>query len=242
MKPVLAFRHVRHEHLGVLETIFRRAGLVYQYVDVLAEPPRTFQPEQLAGLVVLGGPMNVDETEQYPALAMEVGWIRDAIQAGLPVLGICLGSQLMAKALGSRVYANRVKEIGWYSLELTPAAESDRLFSGCATSQRVFQWHGDTFDLPPGAVHLASSSVCSQQAFRYGDRAYALQFHLEVAPDLVEEWLVQPDNQRELSGLSYIDPDEIRRCTPQETPAFTLLGEQVLSRFAQLCAEQAATR
>lgn len=241
MKPVLALRHVRHEHLGTLEAIFRRYGLVFQYVDVLVETPRAFQPDQLAGLVVLGGPMSVDETQRYPALAAEAGWIKDAVELGLPVLGICLGSQLLAKALGARVYANRVKEIGWYSLELTSAAQWDRLFAGCASSQTVFQWHGDTFELPSGAVHLARSAVCPHQAFRYGERAYGLQFHLEVTAELIDEWLIQPDNHRELAGLDYIDPDEIRRRTPREMPALAALGEEVLSRFAEMCVERAAT-
>jgi GMP synthase (glutamine-hydrolysing) len=240
MKPVLAFRHVRHEHLGSLEGIFRRCGLVFQYIDVLVDTPRTFQPERLSGLVVLGGPMNVDETDRHPALAAEVGWIREAVDVGLPVLGICLGSQLLAKALGARVYPNHIKEIGWYPLELTPQAASDRLFAGCSPRQSVFQWHGDTFDLPSGAVHLAASELCAHQAFRFGELAYALQFHLEVTAELIDEWLVQPDNHRELAALNYIDPNQIRRRTPQEMPALASLGEQVLTRFAQLCTEQTA--
>jgi len=240
MKPVLALRHVRHEHLGTLEAIFRRHGLVFQYIDVLVDAPRTFQPDQLSGLVVLGGPMNVDETDRYPILAAEVGWIRDAVNAGLPVLGICLGSQLLAKALGSPVYPNPIKEIGWYAIELTQDALTDRLFAGCSSRPTVFQWHGDTFDLPHGAVHLASSELCPHQAFRYGEQAYALQFHLEVTPELIDEWLVQPGNHRELAGLRYIDADEVRRRTPQEAPAFATLGEQVLSRFAELCAKRTA--
>jgi GMP synthase (glutamine-hydrolysing) len=185
--------------------------------------------------------MNVDETKRYPPLASETGWIRDAVDAGLPVLGICLGSQLLAKALGARVYANRVKEIGWYPLEMMPAAQADHLFEGCEATPTVFQWHGDTFDLPSGAVHLACSAACPHQAFRYGETAYALQYHLEVTPEQIDEWLVQPDNYRELAGLSYIDPDEIRRRTPLEMPALAALGDRVLSRFAELCAERAAS-
>jgi GMP synthase (glutamine-hydrolysing) len=227
--------------LGILESILRRHGLVYQYVDVLAETPRTFQPDRLAGLIVLGGPMNVDEVDKHPALAAEAGWIRDAVHSGLPVLGICLGSQLLAKALGAKVYPNPIKEIGWYPLDLTPAAEADRLFAGCPAEQVVFQWHGDTFDLPEGAVHLASSTACTHQAFRYGDNAYGLQFHIEITADLVDEWLIQPDNHRELAGLNYIHPEEIRRCTPQEMPGLAALGERVLSRFAELCAQRAAS-
>src|SRR5262249_28020070 len=157
-----------HEGLGTLEDAFRSAGLVYHFLDLFAEAPRALRPDQLAGLVVLGGPMNVDETEKYPFLAAEVDWLRQAVAIELPVLGICLGSQLLAKSLGSRVVPNRIKEIGWYPLELLPAAGDDPLFAGLPPSPTVFQWHGDTFELPAGAVQLARSPACPQQAFRFG--------------------------------------------------------------------------
>ena len=106
--------------------------------------------------------------------------------ADLPVLGICLGAQLLAKTLGARVYPNRVKEIGWYPIELTPAAADDPLFAQSG-AQTVFQWHGDTFDLPAGAVHLARSPLCENQAFRYGHNAYGLQFHIEMTAAMIDD-------------------------------------------------------
>ena len=238
MKPVLALRHVPHEDLGILEDVFRQAGLVYSYVDLFQSVPRNLQPRQLAGLVVLGGPMNVDETDRYPYLATSLLWIREAIDAGVPVLGICLGSQLLAKALGSEVRPNGIKEIGWYPIELLPQAAEDRLFNGCEPKNIVFQWHGDTFDLPAGAVQLARSSHCEQQAFRYGDSAYGLQFHMEVTPAMVETWLQEPANCGELASLDYIRPEEIRRRLPQETPPMQQLGRRVFGRFAELCRQQ----
>lgn len=151
MQSVLVLQHVPHETLGTLEHHFAEVGLSCRHLPLFETVPDRLELEQAAGLVVLGGPMNVDEVDRYPFLGAEIGWIRQALDAGLPLLGICLGSQLLAKALGAKVYANRVKEIGWYDLELTPQAADDPLFAGCAPQQLVFQWHGDTFDLPSGA-------------------------------------------------------------------------------------------
>jgi GMP synthase (glutamine-hydrolysing) len=235
MKPILALRHVRHEGLGSLEEILRERGLVYQVLDLPDDAPRTFQPGQLGGLVVLGGPMNVDEVGRYPFLADEVEWIRQAVAARLPVLGICLGSQLLAKALGARVYPNRIKEIGWYPINWTAEAADDALFAGCAVSPHVFQWHGDTFDLPRGATLLATSALCRHQAFRFGDCAYGLQFHIEVTASIIADWLDEPTNCGDLAGLDYIDPPVILAATPERLPAITELGRTALGRWADLC-------
>ncbi|HEV2968868.1 MAG TPA: gamma-glutamyl-gamma-aminobutyrate hydrolase family protein [Pirellulales bacterium] len=235
MKPVLALRHVAHEGLGTIEDVLRREQLVFSVVDLFHESLRTFNPEQLAGLIVMGGPMNVDETDRYPFLADEVKWIRQSVDAGLPVLGVCLGSQLLSKALGSRVYPNRVKEIGWYEIGLTDAARSDQLFGDCRPTETVFQWHGDTFDLPDGAVRLAHSEQCENQAFRFGRVAYGLQFHLEVTPEIIASWLGEPGNCGELDGLDYIDPEAIRRQTPDRIGPLKSLGDGILGRFAALC-------
>ena len=239
MKPILVLQHVPHETLGALESVFAEAGFGCRYPKLFDLPPDELDLAAVAGLVVLGGPMNVDQTDVYPYLAREVEWIRDAIQTGLPVLGICLGSQLMAKALGAKVRAAGTKQIGWYNVQLTPAANGDRLMAGCPSPMTVFQWHGDTFDLPAGAVRLAGCDTCENQAFRYGDRAYALQFHIEVTANMVQRWLDEPENSRELAGLDDIDPDEIRRRMPQELPPMQTIGAKVFGRFAAICREGA---
>jgi GMP synthase-like glutamine amidotransferase len=179
--------------------------------------------------------MNVDEVDRYPFLRAEVGWIREAVEARIPVLGICLGAQLLAKALGAAVYPNRIKEIGWYEIALTAEAASDPLFEGCSPRQTVFQWHGDTFDLPAGAVHLATSPLCRHQAFRYGPSAYGLQFHAEMTAALVDDWLGEAGNERELAELATIDPAAIRAQTPHCLPRMETLGRQILQRFAAMC-------
>ncbi len=237
-KPIIIIRHVAHESAGTLENIFAKAGVEYQYLDVLHEYPCSFDCRKCGGLVVLGGPMNVDEVEKHPYLSDEIQWIRQTVEAGIPLLGICLGSQMLAKACGAKVYPGSIKEIGWYPLELSTAAGEDRLFAGCGPKLTVFQWHGDTFDLPPGAVHLAQSPLFRNQAFRIGPQAYGLQFHIEMTAEMIEDWLGESVNCGELASLDYIDPGLIRQKTPRELPGLQTLAEKVLGRFAELCRER----
>jgi GMP synthase (glutamine-hydrolysing) len=144
-------------------------------------------------LLIMGGPMAVYEMHRYPYLINEEQLINAAIRANKHVLGVCLGAQMVAHALGARVYAGGQREIGWYEIALTPDGMKDPLMSSLAmagkSAAQVFQWHGDTFDLPAGAVRIASSDLYPNQAFRYSDRVYALQFHIEVTPKIVSDWL-----------------------------------------------------
>lgn len=204
-------------------------------VDLFAETPKVLPLDAAAGLVILGGPMNVDEVETYPFLLTELDWIRQAVDRELPLLGICLGAQLLAKALGNRVYHNPVKEIGWYEVELLPAARDDRLFGGRGPVETVFQWHGDTFDLPEGAVHLARSASCPSQAFRVGQSAYGVQFHVEMTPRLIDEWLEEPHFSAEVAALDYIDPAAIRAQVPRRIAAMNSFSGCLLGRFAECC-------
>jgi GMP synthase-like glutamine amidotransferase len=141
-----------------------------------AEPPET---GSFDWLVVMGGPMGVADEARYPWLAPEKAFIADAIAAGKTVVGVCLGAQLIAEALGARVYPNGEKEIGWMPVELTDAGRASPVLGFLPPSFPVFHWHGDTFDLPAGAVHLARSGPCANQAFSYDGRVLGLQFHLE---------------------------------------------------------------
>ena len=146
-------------------------------------------------LLIMGGPMAVYEMQHYPYLVNEALFIDRSIKANKHVLGVCLGAQMVAHVLGAKVYPGQQKEIGWYEVALDPDGMSDPLMSALALPDRnaaqVFQWHGDTFDLPRGAVRLASSDLFPNQAFRYTDRVYALQFHIEVTPTIVRDWLAR---------------------------------------------------
>jgi len=195
---MLVFQHVPYEILGTLDPLLRGHGFRIRYVNFGREPDARPDVARYSGLVVLGGPMNCDEAARHPHLDVETEAIRTAIGRGMPVLGICLGGQLIARALGARVARNPRREIGWYDVTPTEAGTTDPLFRHFAGTERIFQWHGDTFDIPDGAVHLASSADCAHQAFRYGENVYALQFHLEVDEPLVARWLHTPSMLREL--------------------------------------------
>ncbi len=240
MQRVLVVRHAAHEPLGNLERILRGADLELEIVDCFAGDwvpleHRGFRPADWAGLVVMGGPMNADQVDAYSNLAAEVRWLQAAVAAELPTLGVCLGAQLLARAAGCRVYPNRVKEIGWYEIELLPSVESDPLFFGRGPRETVFEWHGDTFDLPAEATWLARGETCQYQAFRLGNCAYGLQFHLEMTPKMVRDWLSEDCMCAELAEAPYLDPAEIRRRTPEGLARMSPLTEHVFGRFALLC-------
>ena len=172
-------QHVPFEGLGSIEEWIRRGGHTLGATRFhLGDPLPAVETLDL--LVVMGGPMNIHEEASYPWLAEEKRFIERTIAAGRRVLGVCLGAQLVADVLGARVYANADKEIGWFPVETTEAASGEGLFAGFPRRLEVFHWHGDTFDIPAGAVHVACSAGCAHQAFVYDDRVVGLQFHLEA--------------------------------------------------------------
>ncbi|MFC5473621.1 glutamine amidotransferase [Paraherbaspirillum soli] len=191
MKTAIAIRHVHFENLGSFEQVLRDKGFSIQYLeateDNLYQHVAEVDPELL---VVLGGPIGVYETAHYPCLRQEIGVLQNRLAQKKPTLGICLGAQLIASALGSKVYSGGYKEIGWSPLTLSDAGKDSPLsFLGQAPTS-VLHWHGDTFDLPEGAVHLASTKLCKNQAFSYGKNVLGLQFHAEVLANSIEAWLI----------------------------------------------------
>lgn len=223
---VLVFRHVSFEDLGLIAPALAARGLACRYVDWFEDPSAPAPWEEAAGLIFLGGPMSANDQLEW--LRREMVLIEKAWRAGKPVLGVCLGAQLIAKAAGARVYRNAVKEIGWAPLYFTEAASQDGLLAGLSSPEVVFHWHGETFDLPAGAEWLAWTPACRNQAFRLDPAVWGLQFHLEVTPSMIEEWLRAPENQADLRGLAAL-PD------PCENAArLAELAALVFGRWAEL--------
>jgi GMP synthase (glutamine-hydrolysing) len=224
---VLVLRHVPHEHLGTLALTLRSNNLAYKYVNFYEDANPNISVDGLGALIILGGPMNVYETDRYPFLEMEDGLIKKAIEKDIPVLGICLGAQLIAKSLGAQITKNREKEIGWYPLRITDEGSKDKLLKHMSVEETVFQWHGDTFEIPRGAAHLAKSPLCPNQAFRFGSSVYGLQFHIE--------WLNVPENRREIMPLKdKINPEVIKTEIPQFIDRLNLMAKGVFREFCEL--------
>lgn len=176
---------------GSLAPAFAACGLTCERIDTWRDGAAGYDPLSPGLLLVLGGPPGVYQADLYPFLTQEIGILEKRLAAGLPVLGICLGAQLMAAALGARVYrGGQGTEAGWHDLILTEAGRAGPLRCFDPAITRVMQWHGDTFDLPEGAVRLASTEKYENQAFSWGDRALALQCHIEVDLPVLESWLV----------------------------------------------------
>jgi len=189
---VVVFQHLPCEHPGIFRDFLRRDGAetVTVQLDVGHRIPSL---DGADALLIFGGPMNVDEEDRYPWLVPETAAIRAAALGGMPILGVCLGGQLLAKALGAPVSKNLEPEVGLLEIELTQAGAADPLFTGWPRRAAVVQWHSDTFAIPDGGVRLATSTACPNQAFRFGRWAYGLQFHPEVTADMVEEWAHVPE-------------------------------------------------
>jgi GMP synthase (glutamine-hydrolysing) len=233
MRKVLVLQHVAYEPLGTLDPLLRARRVRIRYVNFSRQPDARPQLRDYDAVVVLGGPMNVGEVERHPHLRTELDLLADATARDMPVLGICLGAQLLAHALGAEVKRNPVKELGWHDVALTAEGAVDPVLSALAPTERIFQWHGDTFGLPPGATLLASSPTCEHQAFRWGKHAYGLQFHLEVDAPLVERWLrVHRSELLQTRGVAA--EDAIRRETELRIARSMALSTSLFGRLLEV--------
>ena len=229
---ILVFQHVPYEPLGTLDPLLKEAGFRIRYVNFGRAPESQPSLDGYEALIILGGPMNSDQIDSHPNLTTEIELIREAVERQLSVLGICLGAQLLAKALGGSVSRNPTREIGWYDVELTDSGSDDPVLSEFAKVQRVFQWHEDGIQLPPGVVHLATSDASAVQAFRHGEHVYGFQFHLEVDQSLIERWLTVPANQETLQDeAGRVDPDSIRQQNIDSVGALEALSKETFSRW-----------
>jgi GMP synthase (glutamine-hydrolysing) len=218
----LAIRHVPFEDLGLLAPLLAELGHDVRYVEAPTADLASLDPLTPDLLVVLGGPIGVYENDRYPFIDREIALLQARLHAKRPTLGICLGSQLMARALGARVYSSGTKEIGWAPLTLS--AEGRRSPLRHLDGTAVLHWHGDTFDLPDGAVHLASTTVCRNQAFSIGTHALALQFHGEAAGLALESWFV--GHACEIGATPGLSVPQLRADTARHSAALMRQGRE----------------
>lgn len=243
MSTVWVVQHLEAEPPALIETTLRRQGHTLRtFRAEQGELPERLAPE-CAGLVVMGGPMAVYEPERNPWMPRERQLIAAALEADLPALGMCLGAQFLAQAAGARVYpGGRPKEIGWDTVSLTPAGQADAVCgrladSSGAAAATVFQWHGDTFDLPPGATHLASSPLYPHQAFRVGRAAFGFQFHFEVTDAVIRDWVRRWEPEVRQQGL---DPQAILAAIPRRLADLQRRGESAIQAWGALLTEARA--
>lgn len=235
MSRLMVFQHVAAEPLGTLHARIRSRGHRIRFHNFQRHPDSQPNVERYQGLIVLGGPMNVEDQHRHPHLTTELRAIEAALRQGKPVLGICLGAQLLAHVLGAPVRRHARHEIGWYDLVTTSQGRADPVLSHLGEQAPVFQWHACTFDLPQGAVQLARTATCEQQAFRFGQNAYGFQFHLEADNAMIERWLQLPAYREELAAAG-IDQDEasIRNATAQLMHTMQPLAETTFNNFLDL--------
>ena len=202
-KRVLALQHCWDDPPGYLGELLQEHGIACEVVEVEEAPIP--DPSTYDALISLGGPQHAAADHKYPYLAEEKALIRKAVEQDIPFLGICLGGQLLAHALGGDVTRHTMTEIGFFEVEVTEEGKTDPLFSGLPDHQLVFHWHVDTFALPAGAVRLATNEHTTNQAFRVRKRAYGLQYHIELAPGMLETWLQYSEYRQEIIDL--LGPD-----------------------------------
>ena len=207
------FQNEECEHLGVFSKILNGNNISYQYIK-LYEEEEIPNLNDYSAIIILGGPMNVYEERKYPFLKKENSSIKEALKINKPMLGICLGAQIIARAAGAKVYPAKRKEIGWFTIDLTVEGRDDTVFKGLERQLSVFQWHGDTFDMPTESKKLATSNLIPNQAFSIGETTYALQFHLEVTKQMISEWVNRYAN--ELASLKEeVDTDKMMKYSEQ---------------------------
>src|SRR5574337_84134 len=231
MKPLLVFQNIGCETPGIFLDVLQAEKRPVETVRLYEGDQAPDDLSPFAGLLVMGGPMSVNDEADHPWLKTEDRLLKEALELDFPTLGVCLGSQLIAKAAGGTIRQGPCKEIGWYPVQLTRAAWRDRLFGGFPESIEVFEWHGEYFDTPPGAVNLARSTLYECQAFSIGRHVYGLLFHLEVTSSMVSDWV--RIFAQELDGVKdYIPPDAILELLPARIDA---LNRRARILFAHFC-------
>lgn len=226
MQNAVVIRHVQFEGLGSFESVLASRAIPYRYLDAGIDDLGPAAEADL--LVVLGGTISAYQVSSFPFLKREIALIGDSVRRGTSVLGICLGAQLISASLGGQVYPGPQKEIGWSPLTLTEAGLASPLAVLRANHGKVLHWHGDVFDLPPGAVRLASTPITPNQAFSIGKKVLGLQFHPELQVSNLERWLIAFSQNLAAAG---IDPKDLRAQGQKEGPAMERAGKALFNAW-----------
>ncbi len=232
MKKIYVLQHVAAEPLGIWEEELKRWHAPFEYVELWKGKPLP-DPKSTLAVIVMGGFMNVDQIERYPYLKDEIEFLKILLANETHILGVCLGAQLLASALGSRVTYGPHPEIGYSEVTLTPIGAEDTLLTGFPMTLPVFQWHSQGFDLPENAVTLATSHNYPQQAFRI-NHAWGFQFHLEVTPELVQQWADEGSSDLQRAG---IQKNKLMEQIQTHGQMVSLYGRRVIRRFWDSIAE-----
>jgi len=231
---ILFIKHAKTEGLGTLENFFRQTDWQIKVVE-LWQSKSLPSVDDCEAIISLGGPMNVYETDKYPFLQKEAAFLKDAIKNEVPVLGICLGAQLLAKIAGAKITKAPEKEIGWSKVYFTKDAYHDVLFRGLENPLDVFQWHEDTFDIPNGVTLLATAKICRNQAFRFSKCAWGLQFHPEMTENMFEAWLRAANEKLDKSKI-VLDYLKIKQIYDKQASMMYLNFATAIARQAQIAA------
>lgn len=230
----LVLRHAQAEGLGLLGNALREVGIHHRYLELARGEPVPRDLRGIGGLIILGGPQAAYDLDRHPFLKAESAFIERALTAGRPVLGICLGAQLIAQTLGARVYAGERREVGWAPVTLTDDAQDDPLFGGVDRTLTVFHFHGDTYELPPDAHNLARSKVYEQQAFRWGDLVYGFQFHVEFTDSIISRLATEPESRRYIEEAG-ADPQKLVAESPAHVRDLTEVANGVFANYFRQC-------
>jgi GMP synthase (glutamine-hydrolysing) len=226
---IWVLQHHPVENLGRIADSLEEAALAWQYVRVFDGAPIPPDMKGAGGLIVMGGPESVYQLDRYPYLRDEMRLMESALRENKPILGVCLGAQLLAAVLGATVRRGDNREIGWFRVHLADAANEDRLMRGLPTEFVAAHWHSDVFDLPDGAVALASSERTAIQAFRHGDKAYGLLFHAEITEERLGKLVSEFGEDLKRIG---IDGDSYVAHAPEHLPALSTIGATIFGRWA----------
>jgi len=225
---ILFIQHVKNEGPGIFKLVLDELAISSHTIETFSDEHISL-PSNCKGVVILGGPMNVDEELNYPFLKEEKEFIKDMLKKEIPLLGICLGAQLITQVAGGSVFKAEKKEIGWYPVTLSDGGTHDFLFQGVPRSFEVFQWHEDTFEIPPRGERLVTSYGCVNQGFKIGKYGYGVQFHLEADATMIHDWL-DSDTENQISS----EVESMKRETAEKIQPCLEWGKKLLLNFLQI--------